>query len=154
MSDKDIPMTGKSFGEIQMFIMDLFDMTNIEFDLPSAEEWLYAARSGSYHDSTIYVGNDNADAVAWYKDNSNGMIHPSDGQQGKFPNRLDLYDMSGNVGEFCNTPIVSKGGDTLYTVCGGDYTSPAEEVTATSRKGMDPNANDKATGFRLIIRKQ
>lgn len=152
IAEKDLPITGQSYGEIQMFIMDLSDKTNIEFDLPSAEEWLYAAHSGSFHDSTIFVGDDNVDAVAWFKDNSNGSIHPSNGQQGKGPNKLDLYDMSGNAGEICNTPFVSGIDNAHYTVCGGDYTSSAEEVTAISRKGLDPNVKDKATGFRLIIR--
>ena len=153
-NEKDIPLTGKSYGEIQMFIIDLSDMTNINFDIPSAEEWLYAAHNGSLYDSTLYVGSNDVDSVAWYKGNSNGMIHPSNGQQGKGPNKLDLFDMSGNVGEICNTPYVSGTDNAPYTVCGGNYTSTAEEVTATSLQGIDPNAHDKTTGFRLIIRKQ
>ena len=154
MSQKDIPVTGFSFGEIQLFIMNLYDMTNINFLLPSSEEWEYAARSGSHNDSTLYVGSNNVDAVAWYKDNSNDIIHPSNGQQGKDPNKLDLFDMSGNVGEFCNTPIVSENGNILFTVCGGDYTSSADEVTISAKKGLDSDSKDKATGFRLIIHEQ
>lgn len=153
-SQKDMPATGLSFGEIYLFLSDLSNMTNIGFDLPSAEEWKYAARSGIHSDSTLYAGSNDADDVAWFKDNSAGMLHPSNGQQGKNPNRLDLYDMCGNAGEFCNTPYIAGTDDASYTVCGGDYTSPAEDVTVTSRKGVNPDAKDKTTGFRIIIRKQ
>jgi hypothetical protein len=58
--------------------------------------------------------------------------------------------MSGNVGELCNTPFDTNG---LYTICGGNYDSPASEVTVNSRKGFDTNAKDKHVGFRIIIRK-
>ena len=125
MAEKDIPVTGQSYGEIQMFIIDLFDMTNINFALPSVEEWEYAACGGPNQDSTLYAGGDDVDSFAWYKDNSKGKIHPSNGQQGKKPNKLDLYDMNGNVGEICNTPLVLGVDDAPYIVCGGDYTSRA-----------------------------
>jgi hypothetical protein len=59
--------------------------------------------------------------------------------------------MSGNVSELCKTPYDENG---LYTICGGDYDSPASEVTVYSRKGFDTNAKDKHVGFRIIIRKQ
>ena len=154
VNQKDIPITGLSFGEIQMFLMDLYDMTNINFQLPSCVEWEYAARSGSHNDSTLYVGSNDVEEVAWYKGNSNGTIHPSNGQQGKAPNKLDLFDMSGNVAEFCNTPFTSGMNDAPYTACGGDYMSSAEDVTILSKKGIDSNAKDKTTGFRLIIRQQ
>jgi len=58
--------------------------------------------------------------------------------------------MSGNVSELCNSPYGDSG---LYTVCGGDYESPAAEVTAASRKGLDTTAKDRHVGFRIIIRK-
>ena len=60
--------------------------------------------------------------------------------------------MSGNVAEFCNTPFTSGTNDAPYTVCGGNYMSSAEEVSISSKKGIDSNAKDKTTGFRLIIR--
>lgn len=144
-----LPMTNVSYGEIYTFIMDLCNMTNLGFDLPSVDEWEYAARGGEHHEKTMYAGDDDADKVAWYKDNSGGCAHPSDGQQGKEPNMLDLYDMSGNVSELCNTPYK----DGLYTICGGNYASPSSEVTVTSRRGFSTDAKDKTVGFRLIIRK-
>lgn len=152
-SKKDYPMTNVSWGEVMDFILDLRDMTNIWFYMPSAEQWEYAAHGGSYNDTYIYAGSDNVDDVAWYNGNSNGQAHKSNGQQGKHPNRLDLFDMSGNVGEFCNTSIVTETGNVMYTVCGGNYTSPASDVMVSSRIGIDVNEKNSTTGFRLIIDK-
>ena len=98
----------------------------------------------------MYVGDEDVNKVAWYKDNSEGHPHPSDGQQGKDPNMLDLYDMSGNVSELCNSPFDESG---LYTICGGNYDSPASEVTAGARKGFATDTKDQKVGFRIIIRK-
>ena len=145
-----IPMTNVSYADIYMFLGDLGDMTNLNIELPSVEVWEYAARGGENYETTLYVGSEDVDKVAWYKDNSKGRIHPSDGQQGKEPNMLDLYDMSGNVSELCNNHFDDSG---LYTICGGDYDSPASEVTAVFRKGFDTNAKDSHVGFRIIIRK-
>ena len=147
-----LPMTEVSYGEICMVFLDsLSNMTNIGFALPSVEEWEYAAHGGENKETTLYVGDDDVNKVAWYKDNSEGHAHPSDGQQGKDPNTLDLYDMSGNVSELCNSPFDESG---LYTICGGNYNSPTSEVTADSRKGFATDAKDKTVGFRIIIRKE
>ena len=136
-SQRHMPMTNVSYGDIYMFLGDLGDMTNLNVALPSVEEWEFAAHGGSNNETTLYVGDDDVNKVAWYKDNSGGQAHPSDGQQGKEPNMLDLYDMSGNVSELCNSPFDESG---LYTICGGNYKSPASEVTATSRKAFATDA--------------
>ncbi len=148
-TQKFMPVTNVSWGEVYNLILDLTNMTKIDFALPTAEEWEFAARSGEDNDSFLYAGDNEVDKVAWYKDNSGGKAHPSDGQQ-KDPNMLDLFDMSGNVGELTNSPY----GDGLYTVCGGDFNSPASEVTVTSRKGVGTDTKDKTIGFRLVIRKE
>ena len=145
------PMTNVSFGDIYMFLSDLGDMTNLNVALPSVEEWEYAAHGGENKETYLYVGDDDVDKVAWYKENSGGKAHPSDGQQGKDPNMLDLYDMSGNVSELCNSPFDDSG---LYTICGGNYDSPASEVTVSSRKGFATDAKDKTVGFRIMISKE
>lgn len=149
-AQKDMPMTNVSYGDIYLFLGELGDMTNLQVALPSVEEWEYAAHGGENKETTLYVGDDDVNKVAWYKDNSEGHPHPSDGQQGKDPNMLDLYDMSGNVSELCNSPFDESG---LYTICGGNYDSPASEVTADARKGFATDAKDQKVGFRIIIRK-
>lgn len=147
---KNMPMTNVSFADINMRLISLGDMTNLAFELPSVEVWEYSAHGGVHNESTIYSGDNVVDHVAWYQENSGGKPHPSDGQQGKTPNMLDLYDMSGNVGELCNSPFE---GSALYTVCGGNFLSSASEVTVGSRKGFATDAKDKTVGFRIIIRK-
>lgn len=151
---KDYPMTHQSRGEILLnLLIPLRDITSIEFDLPSAREWIYAAKGGDRPDGTLYSGSDRVDEVAWYGGNSGAQVHESNGQQGKGPNSLDLYDMSGNVAEMSNSPYpASDGAHTLYTVCGGDYTSQAAEVTTESVAGLDSDARSEKVGFRLVIR--
>lgn len=148
--EKDLPMTTVSYGDIYMFLSELGDMTNLTIELPSAEVWEYAAHGGQNEETTLYVGDDEVDKVAWYEGNSNRTAHPSNGQQGLDPNGLDLYDMSGNVWELCNTAFDDSG---AFTICGGCYDSPAEEVTVTSRKAFGTDAKDSTVGFRIIIRK-
>ena len=144
---RDMPMTNVSYGEVNMFIMDLQDMTNVEFDLPSVEEWEYAARGG---ENTMYSGSVDVYRVAWFKDNSGGHAHPCNGLQGLEPNLFDIYDMSGNVSEMCNTTYNDSG---FYTVCGGDFNSPASDVKITSRKGIGVNERSETIGFRLVVKR-
>ena len=148
--DMYLPVTNVSFADIIMRLGKLGDMTNLLVELPSAEVWEYSAHAGKYNEATIYSGDSIVDNVAWSKENSGGSLHPSDGRQGKEPNMLDLYDMSGNVSEICNTSYDNNG---LYTLCGGNYGSLAEEVCINSRRGFPTDAKDETVGFRIIIRK-
>lgn len=151
--DKDdalCPITNVSYGEVYLLLTKLGEMTGLFFALPSVEEWQIVARGGNNCEGMRYAGDDNVDLVAWYKDNSNGTIRPSDGQQGMSPNGLDMYDMSGNVGELCNTPF--DGNPAAYTVCGGNFNSPKEDVTVDSRVAFSIDAKDETVGFRVIIR--
>lgn len=149
-AQKNIPITNVSYGEIYMLLVNIGNMTNLQIELPSAETWEYAAKGGENHETTLYVGSDDVEKVAWYKENSDGHIHPSDGQQGKEPNTLDLYDMSGNVSELCNSHFDESG---AYTICGGNFNSSASDVTVASRQGFSTDAKNKTVGFRIIIRK-
>jgi formylglycine-generating enzyme required for sulfatase activity len=68
------------------------------YRLPTEAEWEYAARGGHKSQDFLYAGSDNPDEVAWYAENSNDRLHPV-GQ--KLPNTLGLYDMCGNIFEWC-----------------------------------------------------
>ena len=68
------------------------------YRLPTEAEWEYAARGGQNSQGFLYAGSDNPEEVAWYADNSNDKLHPV-GEKG--PNELGLYDMCGNMFEWC-----------------------------------------------------
>ena len=96
--DLNRPVEFVSLRDCQTFIEKLNELTGRHFRIPSEAEWEFAARGGNKTHGYPYAGSDNLDEVAWCRENSDGMTHPV-GQ--KKPNELGLYDMSGNVREFC-----------------------------------------------------
>ena len=93
------PVDGVSLYDCQEFIKKLNNLTGKQFRLPTEAEWEFAARGGNKSRHTQYSGSDDLDSVAWYRDNSGRQTHPV---AKKLPNELGLYDMSGNVWEWCN----------------------------------------------------
>lgn len=154
-ADSLMPKTGVSYGDCLNFADRLYMLTNIPFELPTEEDWDYAARGGRDVAPTRYAGSDCADSVAWYAGNSGGTSHKCDGAL--YPNACGLFDMSGNVGEICNSPYDREARDGRQMACkvvrGGNYSSPAGDVAIDARVPLDQNdkGNEK-TGFRLIIR--
>ena len=93
------PVEKVSWKDCQAFIQKLNEVTGQTFRLPTEAEWEYAARGGNKSKGYKYSGSNNLNDVAWYTDNCGGTHHAVKTRQ---PNELDIYDMSGNVWEWCN----------------------------------------------------
>ena len=93
------PVEMVSWNDCQTFISKLNQLTGGRFLLPTEAQWEYAARGGNKSKGYTYSGSDAIDDVAWYKINSSSTTHPV---KTKAPNELGIYDMGGNVWEWCS----------------------------------------------------
>ena len=148
-----------SWNDCQEFISKLNQLTGLSFRLPTEAEWEYAARGGNKATiQTLYSGSNTIDEVAWYYDNSSSSTHEV---AGKAANALGLYDMSGNVWEWCNDwygsyssgaqtdPTGPSGG--LYRVLrGGDWYDFATNCRVAYRN-LDSVTFRHVYGMRLAL---
>jgi len=95
----NLPVENVSWDEAQEFIRRLNDSASKQYRLPTEAEWEYAARGGNKSKKYKYSGGNDINAVAWYKDNSGGKSHAVGT---KAANELGIYDMNGNVNEWCS----------------------------------------------------
>ena len=95
----NLPVECVSWNDCQAFIRKLNALTGQNFRLPTEAEWEFACRGGNNSRGYKYSGSNYIDNVAWYTDNSGDKTHPV---ATKSPNELGIYDMSGNVNEWCS----------------------------------------------------
>ncbi|MBR3938826.1 MAG: SUMF1/EgtB/PvdO family nonheme iron enzyme [Bacteroidales bacterium] len=150
--DMQRPVERVSWDDCQTFIRKLNQLTGQNFRLPSEAEWEYAARGGNRSNGYKYAGSNSVGTVAWYGDNSGSTTHKVKTKQ---PNELGIYDMSGNVWEWCqdkwcdnyNSPR-NSGGRVLR---GGSWISHAGDVRVSSRIDNTPGNWDFNYGLRLAL---
>lgn len=106
MQGDDLPVEQVSWDDCQAFLNKLNELTGQNYRLPTEKEWEYACKGGKHSNGYAYSGSNDIDEVAWYDGNSEERTHPV-GQ--KMPNELGLYDMSGNVWEWCQDMHESTG---------------------------------------------
>ena len=155
----NLPVERVSWNDAQEFITKLNQKTGAKFRLPTEAEWEYAARGGNKCNGYKYSGSNSIDNVAWYTSNSGSKTH----QVGtKSPNELGIYDMSGNVWEWCQDWYVSysSGSQTnprgassgsIRVIRGGGWGNIARECRVSVRLSNPPGYGDGNGGFRLVL---
>ena len=153
------PMINISWDECQIFIKRLNLLTGLNFRLPTEAEWEYAARGGIKSKGNMFSGSNDIDKVAWYNDYNESKHAVAI----KAPNELGLYDMSGNVREWCSDWYGDYDGDSQTNpkgplkgnsrVCrGGSWKSKYENDCRVSRRAYaEPNYRSDFQGFRLVL---
>ena len=152
------PVESVSWNDCQDFIRKLNSLTGQNFRLPTEAEWEYAARGGR-SGGTKYAGSDSIDDVAWYWKNSGDTRHDV---ATKRANSLGIYDMSGNVWEWCqdwkanysrssqtNPQGPSTGSYRVFR--GGSWYSHARNCRVPNRYGITPDHRDGSLGLRLAL---
>ena len=155
------PITNVNYDECQTFIAKLNELTGRHFRLPMEAEWEFAARGGNQSKGYLFAGSNHIDSVAWYQENSGDTIHPV---AKLMPNELGIYDMSGNVFEWCsdwygdyasNAQINPQGAasGTQRVGRGGGYRAENNRCRVTRRIPTDPEQRMTTLGLRLVLDK-
>lgn len=157
----DCPVVKVTYAEIQEFIKRLNEKTGKSYRLPTELEWEFAARGGKYSGNYKYAGSNKLSAVGWYG-RKKGAAHPV-GQ--KDPNELGIYDLSGNVAEWCSDwydgeyyrttidAVDPKGPDygEKRVVRGGSYFDEDFMCRNVYRNRFEPETSRWDIGFRLAM---
>jgi len=154
----DYPVEMVSWNDIQDFVEKLGKLTGKKYRLPTEAEWEYACRNRGNYDR--FSGGNEPDMPGWQESDSNDSTHPVGAKK---PNSLGIYDMSGNVWEWCQdvyrpeaydknqTVTVSDDKDSERVVRGGSWNNPAVNCRCTFRRGERPNESKNDIGFRLVL---
>lgn len=152
------PIYYVSWNDCQEFIAKLNDLTGKNFRLPTEAEWEFAARGGIKSNGYRYSGSNDINSVAWYSGNCNKTQHVA----AKRPNELGLYDMSGNVWEWCqdfygkyesdtqiNPTGPEDGTNRIYR--GAGWSGDASRCRVSRRFNYGPDSHGSGFGLRLAL---
>lgn len=158
----ECPVVNVSWNDAEMFINKLNQLSNKNYRLPTEAEWEYAAKGGNQGHGYKYAGGDNAMNVAWYDSLISHEVHAV-GQ--KKANELGLFDMSGNVWQWCSdwfddkyyskspshnpTGPPAMAGENARSLRGGSWWGPLKDCRVANRDKYPPDSKDDDVGFRL-----
>lgn len=161
------PMYYIDYSECEEFISKLNNLLKdklpqgFHFSLPTEAQWEYAARGGKKAKNTLYAGSNHISEVAWYDENSNSSTHPVGS---KLPNELGIYDMNGNVWEWCadwysssyyssspaDNPVNLSPGSTR-ALRGASWAHEASDCRVTNRYDNEPEDRYYNCGMRVAL---
>jgi formylglycine-generating enzyme required for sulfatase activity len=158
-----LPVETVSWEDCQQFIKKLNELTGMSFRLPTEAEWEYAARGGNQSKGYKYSGSDKIKNVAWFDGNSAKLTH---NVKTKKPNELGIYDMSGNVWEWCQdwykasydtvlqTNPQGPNSGTFRARRGGGWYYNARDCRVSNRANHTPSYRSFTLGLRLALSPQ
>ena len=152
------PVYYVSWTEAKEFCDKLSEKTGKKYALPTEAQWEFAARGGNKSKGYKHSGSNTLDDVAWYYDNSNGTTHTIGA---KTPNELGIYDMSGNVLEWCADWYGAYSSDAVTNPTGpysgngrvfrgGNWRYPDDVCRVSYRNGSGPGSRGYILGFRVV----
>ncbi len=154
---EELPVERMSWKSAVAFCRKLSEKEGRTYRLPTEAEWEYACRAGS---AAAYAGTGELDDMGWYADNSGGATHPAGTKQ---PNGWGIYDMHGNVAEWCadfydvqypREEVTDPNGPaegTYRVVRGGSWSSFAPSARCAARTSTPASYQVKQTGFRILL---
>ena len=153
------PVENVSWNEIQSFIQKLNTQTGKKYRLPTEAEWEYAATGGTRSMGYTYSGSNDLNSVAWCEGNSGNKTHAVGGKQG---NELGIYDMTGNICEWCSDWYGNYNGDSqtnpagastgqIRVIRGGGFHNKAFYCRTAHRNWFSPDNYLFYFGFRLVL---
>ena len=156
----DFPVEQVNLFQAMEFVEKLNEITGKTFRIPTEAEWEYAARGGQKSQHHKYSGSNTLSEVGWSKENSGAKTHPV---KSKAPNELGLYDMSGNVWEWCSDVFGRYGAGAVTNPGrpmkegltgirrGGCWMFSAAYNRVATRSRTAPERKSNQNGFRLVL---
>jgi len=163
------PVDYVNISDCQAFVAKLNEMTGKNFRIPTEAEWEFAARGGNLSQGYLYAGSDSINDVAWYKLNMPSTTTYTEGWGSqsvatKAPNELGIYDMSGNVEEWCMDWFATYSTDlepqtnptgpetgTYRVIRGGKWGSTAAACRVFMRSYNNPDSRGNSRGLRIAM---
>jgi formylglycine-generating enzyme required for sulfatase activity len=155
------PVENVSWLDVDEFIKKINKQTGKNYRLPTEAEWEFAARGGNITKGCLYSGGNDLGNLAWYTDNCGGMTHSAGSKK---PNELGVFDMSGNVWEWCNDWYGPYSGTSsldpqgissghAHVIRGGGWNMDLSHCRVSTRDWNYPDLKNSIIGFRLASSK-